>query len=401
VIFIGFTGYGMMVVLFVQMLMQKSGGFLPENAATAYRTNILGLLLALYPAGQFFGTPIISSLSDRFGRKPVLMVSLAMTTACYVLVALSLQVRSIPMLCTSLFLCGLGESNVAIAQSAIADITPQDQRGRYFGYAYIAIRLGYVLGPVIGGPLVAWTHNDYATPFWVVVGLLLGALVWTALHFKETHPPEPGLPLNYKKTFTNLGTVFTDRPIRTLYLVNFLLYVAIFGFSRCLLMYLVDHWKMDTSQITLFYAYFAAAVLVANLALVPYLLPRIRLKPLAIWSAVLGGLATMLIVVPKESFWLWVTIGPSACLLSVCLSCTGALLSNSVGPERQGSVMGNNEALQVAAESTGAAGGGYLAGLFVQLPLLLFGGMVVIGALLLARVRDNGGNGASKDTAPA
>lgn len=386
VIFTGYIGYGMMVTLFVQMLLDRGSGFVPPGASTAYRTQLTGVLLALYPIGQFFGTPVLSSLSDRFGRKPVLLASLCGTTGCYVLVAVALQLHSIPLLCAALVLCGLAESNVAIAESAIADVSSDAEKGRLFGYVYIAVRLGYVFGPMIGGQAVERTR-DYALPFWVVVGLLLVAIAWTQAHFKETHPPEPGRPLNYLRAFTSLSTIFTDRPIRTLYLLNFLLYVAIFGFSRTILMYLVDGWHMGPGKITFFYSYFAGAVLVANLWVMPWLSSRVPLTRLAIWSAVIGGAMTILLAVVRAEFWLWALIGPSSCLLSVCLSASAAILSNAVAPEQQGQVMGNNEALQVAGQAAGAAGGGSLAAIWLPLPLVVYGALVIVGAGALARYR--------------
>src|SRR4030095_6744356 len=104
-----------------------------------------------------------------------------------------------------------------------------------------------------------------------MVVLLLVALAWTQLHFRETHPGQPGPPLRLGRLFTSMLTIFSDRPLRLLYAVNFLLYVAIFGFSRTIVMFLVERWKMDSNEITLFYAYFGGAVFVANLGIMPYL----------------------------------------------------------------------------------------------------------------------------------
>jgi MFS family permease len=386
VIFIGFIGYSMMVTLFVQILMDPRTGLLPASATEAHRTQVLGVLLALYPLGQFFGTPVLSSLSDRFGRKPVLLHSMGVTTLCYVLVAIALQIQSLSLLAVSLVVCGLAEANVAIAQSAIADVSAPAERGRLFGYAYVAVRLGYVAGPLVGGLIVARSH-DNAAPFWFVVALLAAALVWTRTRFKETHAPEPGRGVRTRDAFTSLLTVFTDRPIRVLYLINFLLYVAIFGYSRAILMYLVDEWHFDSSRITMFYAYFAAAVLVANLWLMPLLSPRMSLKKLAVTTAALGGISTIAIAMPRSEIWIWLLIGPSSCLLSLCLSACAALLSNSVGPQGQGRVMGNAQALEDAGEAAGAAGAGFLAALFLPLPLLVYGALVIVGALLLSRFR--------------
>jgi DHA1 family tetracycline resistance protein-like MFS transporter len=76
VIFVAFIGYAMMVNFFVPLLMHDHG-FLSPTASTAQRTTAVGILLAIYPLGQFFGSPILGALSDRYGRKPILLASLA------------------------------------------------------------------------------------------------------------------------------------------------------------------------------------------------------------------------------------------------------------------------------------------------------------------------------------
>jgi DHA1 family tetracycline resistance protein-like MFS transporter len=136
VIVIAFLGYSMMVTLFVPMLMHRTSGFLPSSATTAQRTTALGVLIALYRLGQFFGSPVLGALSDRFGRKRVLLASLTVTTICYVFICLALEWQSLLLLVGSCLVCGLSEANITITQSAIADVSVPTERGRLFGYIW-------------------------------------------------------------------------------------------------------------------------------------------------------------------------------------------------------------------------------------------------------------------------
>lgn len=170
VIFIAFIGYSMMVTIFVPMLMD-GGGFFHEGAASGTKTVYAGLVLALYPLGQFFGAPVLGALSDRYGRKRVLSISLLVTILFYLVIAYSLRVESLWLLMSACFLCGLSESNVAIVRSAIADVSGTDDRGRLFAYVYAATSLGYIAGPLLGGQFAV--HFGYAAPFWIVIGLLV------------------------------------------------------------------------------------------------------------------------------------------------------------------------------------------------------------------------------------
>jgi MFS family permease len=172
VVFMGFVGYSLMITVFTPMLLRADRALLPPDSSLSVRTMVLGVLLCLYPLGQFIGSPILGSVSDRFGRRPILVVSLVATSGCYALIALSITTNNLPLLAFASLIAGFAEANIVTAQSAIADVVPPDHRNRYFGYIYMAVSLAYVIGPLGGGKLtdphlVPWFGD--ATPFWAVL----------------------------------------------------------------------------------------------------------------------------------------------------------------------------------------------------------------------------------------
>ena len=217
VIFIGFVGYSLMITVFTPLILYGHMGIIPSEMPPSHRPILLGVLVSLYPLGQFFGSPVAGALSDRFGRKPTLLVSLIITTACYALLAIALANGRLALLMAASLLAGLAEANIVIAQSAIADVATDQARNRLFGYIYLSVSLAYIAGPLIGGKLadpslVPWF--TYATPFWAVFGLLLVTFLWTALLFRETRAAPVGEPIRYAAAFTNLLNVFTDRRLQ-------------------------------------------------------------------------------------------------------------------------------------------------------------------------------------------
>ena len=164
-----------MIATFTPMILRNDNGMLPAGSSLTQRSLVLGLLLALYPLGQFLGSPVLGALSDRHGRRPILIASLSSTTILYVGIATALGVQNLPLLMATCFLAGLSESNIVLAQSAIADTASRDDRNRLFGYIYLSASLAYVVGPLGGGQLadhslVSWF--SYATPYWTVTILL-------------------------------------------------------------------------------------------------------------------------------------------------------------------------------------------------------------------------------------
>ena len=121
VIFLGFLGYALTITLFIPMLMDKSFAILPSTSSISLRASLSGFLLAMYPFRAIFWVTMIGQLSDHFGRRKILLLSLIACIFGLLGMALSIQVHSLSLLFITAFFTGLCESNMAISQSIIAD----------------------------------------------------------------------------------------------------------------------------------------------------------------------------------------------------------------------------------------------------------------------------------------
>ncbi len=125
----------------------------------------IGLLTAMYPLAQVFAAPLLGRMSDRYGRKPVLVLSILGTAVGFVVLATA---RWLPILFVSRLVDGITGGNISVAQAYIADVTDEKSRGQALGLIGAAFGLGFILGPVTGGLL---SEFSYAAPAWVGAAL--------------------------------------------------------------------------------------------------------------------------------------------------------------------------------------------------------------------------------------
>lgn len=154
---------------------------LPYYAATFGASPfVVGLLTASYAAAQFFGAPILGRLSDRFGRKPVLLVSIFGTFLGFMLLGVA---NTLLVLFISRLLDGLTGGNISVAQAYISDVTDASNRAKGLGMIGAAFGLGFIFGPALGGFLSQW---GYTVPAFVAAGLSLINLALVALWLPES-----------------------------------------------------------------------------------------------------------------------------------------------------------------------------------------------------------------------
>jgi multidrug resistance protein len=172
-IFIDFTGFGLVIPL-LPFWAQHLGA----NAVG------VGLILTLYALAQFIFTPMLGSLSDRYGRRPVIIASLIIEAIAFALSALA---NTLPLLFFARFIGGVGSSNIGSAQAVVSDVTPPEGRARGMGLIGAAIGMGFVVGPAIGGVLAPLGS---AIPFWVAAVVAVVNTLLVTLFLPETRKRE-------------------------------------------------------------------------------------------------------------------------------------------------------------------------------------------------------------------
>ena len=181
-----FLALGMIVPVLPPLVVDFLGG------DTARGAEVYGLFGTVWALMQFVFSPVLGALSDRFGRRPVILISNFGLGLDYILMAVA---PSLAWLFVGRVLSGITAASYSTALAYIADVAPPDQRARGFGLLGAAFGFGFILGPAVGGVLGA---IDPRLPFWFAAGLSLANACYGLLVLPESLPPERRAPFRWR-----------------------------------------------------------------------------------------------------------------------------------------------------------------------------------------------------------
>jgi multidrug resistance protein len=354
------------------------------------------LLGAGYSLMQFLFAPFWGRLSDRVGRRPVILTSIAVATVGYVAFAFS---TTYAFLFCARLLSGFGTANFGAAQAVIADSTPPERRAKGMGLMGVAFGLGFILGPTFGGFLGQW---GLQVP--ILVAAVLSALnLCLAFWFlPETRPVSARTEASFQSPWQQLRGFAQDKNLRRLLWV-FIVYSTAFSMMEQVLGLFIERTWVGTipehpgasgGRASLLTAWALVVVgitaTIVQGGLIGRLVKKYGEKKLLIAGCVLVGVS--LACIPVAGWW-----GSYAALLGVMVVlATGSgfstpslssLLSRATHSGAQGHVMGVGQSLSSLGRVLGPSAAGLLFENSVALPFLIGGGMIFFCSFIVARFR--------------
>ncbi len=354
---------------------------------------MLGWLTAIYPLMQFFATPILGQLSDRFGRKKVLGFSLAGTALGYVLFAIAILTKNIPLLFFARGFDGVTGGNISVARAVVADVSSKEHRTRNFGLIGACFGLGFVLGPYLGARLAAGGVSffglfntpswfDTATPFWFTAILSAINMVLVLTLLPETHKHiNDKLKLLWGQSLQNIKKAALSPGLRVVFGANFLYWGGFTFFTTFFQILLIQKLGFMQNNVGDFFAYIGIWIAISQATLTP-LLSRFKNSTILRVSLFGTGIALFMQLFPNNTAQLLMVAPFIAIFNGLTLANSTALVSKSVGPEMQGEVLGIDASVQALAQSIPAIISGYVATLGISVPVMVGGATIIAGGLL-------------------
>ncbi|HEX8762411.1 MAG TPA: MFS transporter [Candidatus Saccharimonadales bacterium] len=391
-VFIDVLGVGILMPILPMLIYTI---FMPAGFSRNEALVALGWLTAIYPLMMFFATPILGQLSDRFGRKKVLAISLAGTALGYIIFAIGILTKNIPLLFLGRALDGITGGNISVARAVVADVTPPEHRARNFGIIGAAFGLGFVLGPYIGARLANPNTDffgifttpiwfDAATPFWFAAILATLNALFVLFILPETHQYiNKKLKLAWNKSLDNIRKAFVRPELRIVFTAEFLFWGGFTFFTTFFQILLIEKLGFSGSNVGDFFAYIGICIALSQAIIVPFAVKRWKSHNIMKVALIGNGIALFLQLWPDKTSELLLVAPLIAIFNGLTMANASALVSLSASSEEQGEVLGIEASVQALAQAIPAIISGYVATMGVSMPLVVGGFTIIAGGLVM------------------
>ncbi len=370
--------FSIILVVFIDLL-----GFslilplLPYYAET-FKANqtVTGILIASYALMQLIGAPILGRLSDRFGRRPVLLVSVFGTFLGFLLLGFA---NALWMLFVSRIIDGITGGNLSVAQAYISDVTDEKSRSKGLGMVGAAFGLGFIIGPVTGGLLSQW---GYAVPAFAAAAISFINLILIYAWLPESLTEEKRSQMTEKRPAVTLNALLVafQRPFTgSILITRFFFGLAFAIFQTIFSLYALAKFNLSARDTGFVLTYVGVLSVIVQGFLVGRLTSRYREDILITASVVLMGISLLGWALAPSVLWLYIIMTPTALsggLLNTLLSST---LTKAVAPQEIGGILGLSAAVESATRIIAPLLGGVLLQQIGTWAPGIFGAVIMVG----------------------
>ena len=383
-IFLDMVGVGILIPVIPILFADPTSTHYLLPLDTPVRTGYiyLGLMLALFSFGQFVASPIIGQLSDRYGRKRLLLVSIFATALGQMFFAIGILTKSLILLFFVRFLTGIATGNIVVSQAAIADLSTPENRVKNFGLIGAAFGLGFIVGPFLGGKLadpmlVSWFNA--ATPFWFAAILSLINFIFVLTMFRETSKDmNVGQTLHFGRSLTNIVHAFNAKQLRPIYITSFLFQLGFTFYVTFASVFLFYRFGFTESSIGNYFAYVGIWIVFSQAVVTRVVSRKWGEVRIIQNSLIVTGLLILAVFLSPVSSWLYFIVPFFAMAIGLSQSNLTGLLSRSATSSTQGQVLGINGSVNALAMTIPPLIAGTLAARFEPSTPLLVAAIIVI-----------------------
>jgi MFS family permease len=397
-----------LVILFLTVLLDLIGFGIVLPLLPTYAKQLgaspfmIGLIAAIYSTMQFIFSPIWGKLSDKIGRRPVMLSSIFLAALSYLFFS---QAATIPLLILARSLSGIGSANIAAAQAAITDVTDSKSRSGAMAMLGAAFGIGFIIGPLVGGVLM--TNFGISMVGWFAAALNFLNFLLALFLLGETNTHAEGILSLFKKhpettlhadaSFTaSLGRIssayadkvreaFSSRPVALLMIINLIYSLAIVNMQVSAILLWSDFYHATEQQVGYLFAYVGFITVIVQGVMLPKMSRKYGEHKLMVIGHITSFIGVFFIpFVPPNGLF---TVGLGILLFfaigtSLVNPLNISMISLYSYKQKQGQIMGFAQSVNALARILGPFSGSILYGVDHRFPYYLAGALTVVGTLL-------------------
>lgn len=336
-IFVNLIGFGIIIPL------------LPFYAETFGASPFaIGLLFGVFSLCQLFAAPVLGEWSDRYGRRPILILSLAGTVMSFVMMALA---NSFAMLFFARIVDGLSGGNISTARAYVADVTEPKDRARAYGLIGAAFGLGFILGPALSGLLAGFSLT---APIWAAAAITAIAMVMAWLWLPETvHRTHAGTGLPFRQ----FGELMRRRNLRRVLAIDFVYWFAFAIFQTTFALFASRRFNFDVPQTGYFFAAFGLVGAIVQGVMIHSIVKRLGDKPALMLGLVFTAIGLVATAMTHSVTVFALTLVPLAFGIGIGHPTMTSLVSRAGRGNEQGRVQGAASAVESLGRTIGPVWG--------------------------------------------
>ena len=381
-IFIDLLGFGIIIPILPNLAKTMAAaspiGINPDIA--------VGLVAAVFSIIQFLFAPLFGALSDRVGRRPIILGSILVNALGYVLFGFA---GSFLVLLLARVVSGFGSANISAAQAYIADITDAKDRAKKMGIIGAAFGLGFVFGPPLGGWLFsAGNHTEYGGM--IFVGLFTAALclinfILAFVLLPESNTSMGGVKRKPKDTFKGMVQAWSIEIVGELLLINFI-YISAFSMMQINAAVLwKEHYYLSPKAIGNIFGVIGVFSAIVQGGLIGFFQKKIGLNRMLLWGCPIAGLGLTIIPMPTLEWFYPVQIFAIFLLAignGLLMPSINSMVSLHSPADAQGKMLGILQSMGSLARTVGPLASGFLYASYFRLPYIAGGALMLVTFLL-------------------
>ncbi|OGT30619.1 MAG: hypothetical protein A3E87_06565 [Gammaproteobacteria bacterium RIFCSPHIGHO2_12_FULL_35_23] len=392
---VDFFSLGVVLTCFAPLFLSSHGVF--ENSlVTADRLYWLGIALAMAPLGQLISTSVLGALSDLYGRKKLLLITLLGSVCSLLIVIYGIDEQALLFVLLGRFLTGLFSGNVSIAQASLADMTKiAALKAWRFNFLQIGIGLGMLLGPLLGSKLIDQSSPaGFTLPFYLALALMIIELFLIVFCYQETLPTATEdkvnklAGINWLFGIKQIGAAFKAKGIRDLLIAWFIFMLGWEFYVQFFTNFLQEgKLAFSANEIGNLFAYLGLVYLCCQVIIVQ---PSTRLflaRKVMVPASVAVAMFIFLMGFATTKDYIYVMITVYIISMAIFIPNFNAVLSENAQACYQGTVFGMSVSLHALSTVIITSLGGVLIAYNVQLPLLGGGLLIGLASIILAMTR--------------